>query len=233
MEHNYICIQCGKSAPALYREYTKELLKMCHCENCMAIIDSYTETEASIIFIDAILQRKQAYRHILYNSKVKFVWKLAIVFLLCDAYQKWITDRAILWNTSDNFDSFIYFELEWNFYLACLKAAIENLLFLFFIIISISIIYRKKIYNRRDLIKNLLNGLVIFSYGKVFYLPAVLWGMNGSTTEFFITAFVIISEIQTCIVVFDTSKLLAFIIVVSSFILHRVASITMYRFFHN
>ncbi|XP_067142010.1 protein ARV1 [Centruroides vittatus] len=233
MEHNYVCIHCGKQAPALYREYTKELLKMCHCENCKMIVDGYVETEASIILIDAVLQRKRAYRHILFNAEIKFVWKLAIVFLLCDAYQKWILDRAVPWNF-DNSDGFIYLELEWNFYFACLKATIENLLFLFFVVLFIFIIYKKRISKKKNSTTNLLNGLVIFSYGKVFYLPAVLWGMHGgTTTDFLITAFVLISEIQACIVTVEIPKVFATAIVVFSYVLHRAVALAVYKNIHN
>lgn len=61
------CVECGQSAPLLYKEYSKGNIRLSVCSACNGTVDKYVEFENLLIFVDLMLFRTPAYRHILYN----------------------------------------------------------------------------------------------------------------------------------------------------------------------
>ncbi|XP_059963677.1 protein ARV1 isoform X2 [Mesoplodon densirostris] len=110
----YRCIECSEEAKELYRDYSHGVLKITICKSCQKPVDKYIEYDPVIILINAILCRAQAYRHILFNTKINMHGKLFVFCLLCEAYLRW-------WQLQDSSrsvdpDDFIRYAKEWDFY---------------------------------------------------------------------------------------------------------------------
>ncbi|KAI0213628.1 Protein ARV1 [Lamellibrachia satsuma] len=85
----YRCIECGYEAVELYKDFKAGIIKISHCVSCHKVVDKYIEFDPVIIFLDALLHKPQAYRHLLFNDKFKAPGRLLLIFLLCDTYLKW------------------------------------------------------------------------------------------------------------------------------------------------
>eukprot|EP00919_Chromeraceae_sp_WS-2016_P014384 GHVR01033792.1.p1 GENE.GHVR01033792.1~~GHVR01033792.1.p1 ORF type:complete len:335 (-),score=-8.05 GHVR01033792.1:102-1106(-) len=90
-----ICVECGYSVRYLYKEFSKGSIRLARCEHCGGFADNYVETEYFVIFLDIILHRLQAYRHMIFNRlpyiyiKAKLrVFKFAICLVFFDYYVK-------------------------------------------------------------------------------------------------------------------------------------------------
>ena len=74
------------------------------------------------MLIDLVLQKGQAYRHVLYNSDyVKLILKMALLAIICDGYIDW----ASLPNAGE------FFEQEYLFYAMCGKVALGKIAFFY------------------------------------------------------------------------------------------------------
>ncbi|GAB5578371.1 protein ARV1 isoform X1 [Prionailurus iriomotensis] len=79
----YRCIECNQEAKELYRDYNHGVLKITICKSCQKPVDKYIEYDPVIILINAILCKAQAYRHILFNTKINYAREtLHILFAL-------------------------------------------------------------------------------------------------------------------------------------------------------
>ncbi|KAF4712448.1 sterol homeostasis protein, partial [Perkinsus olseni] len=88
-----ICVECGQVVKSLFREYSRGNIRLTHCPNCGAIADKYIELEIQLVFVDLILHRSQAYRHILFNRGTirvhKEVYKFLTVMFALDSFDQW------------------------------------------------------------------------------------------------------------------------------------------------
>jgi hypothetical protein len=64
---DFRCIECGKPTENIYIEYGKGNLRLAVCK-CGAFVDKYVEYDEVLIFIDMILLKPQAYRHMIFNG---------------------------------------------------------------------------------------------------------------------------------------------------------------------
>lgn len=63
-----ICIECGQQTASLYKDYgSKGSIMLSQCESCSCFVDKYLEFDLIVIFMDLILLKKQAYRHMIFN----------------------------------------------------------------------------------------------------------------------------------------------------------------------
>lgn len=63
-----ICIECGyPGIQCLYSRYKSEYIKLTVCPKCNKIADKYIEYDSVILFLDILLLKKQAYRHLSFN----------------------------------------------------------------------------------------------------------------------------------------------------------------------
>lgn len=213
IENMYVCVNCGRSAPTLYKHFNSDVIKLCHCSYCGKIVDEYIEVELTVIFIDALLQKTEAYRHILYNTQIQSLWKMATIFLLCDAYRMWVMERGFKPHVGKGREELVYLELEWDFYLICLKALVGNAVhFLLLAVVGyvVNIIFNAK--NESFPWKKLLTSLIVTSFGKIFFIPSILWRQSseiGQITDFLITIFVLVSHIQAVKVILSSSTCLS------------------------
>lgn len=235
----YVCVNCGYSDnQTVFKIYGKNSsngssfnhplnpspshLKLTECLNCNKPVDEYVQLDNCILFLDAILQKQSFYRHILLNcqSDARVSLKLAVVFGLCDAYKRW-------WKINEALHYKSYIELEFSFYLIFTRSISENLLF-YSILYILFILLASSAKS-----KNLLSSLIICSFGKIFALPAILWGAELTPIiDMLIEVFLIISLVQCCRVEAKNSisRFKAWFIVGLTFLLHNLL---LYFIFNN
>lgn len=63
-----ICIECGNPVQTLYTSYSPSNIRLTACPQCNKFADKYIEYDNVLIFIDLLLLRPQAYRHMVYNT---------------------------------------------------------------------------------------------------------------------------------------------------------------------
>ena len=95
----YVCVECGSSVPYLYREYSAQNLRLAACSKCHQIADKYIEWETQMVLIDLILNRPEAYRHILFNRghanrMSKEIIKFLTVIFAFDSFDRWYLNSA-------------------------------------------------------------------------------------------------------------------------------------------
>ncbi len=94
-----ICVECGMPVNDVYHELSGGLIRVTRCvstptipsaatphdilcldgqEYCKQVADKYVEHEFVIIFLDLILHRPQAYRHVLFNRLSRCQWLLCL-----------------------------------------------------------------------------------------------------------------------------------------------------------
>lgn len=85
-----ICIECCETVDSLYTVYSATNIRLTVCSKCKRFADKYIEYENVLIFIDLLLLRPQAYRHMLYNQLdiVKSL-RFWILITLFDVYLTW------------------------------------------------------------------------------------------------------------------------------------------------
>lgn len=134
-----ICIHCG--APVLTRQgqpaqalFDQELfrkskiLKLLECRWCELAADRYIESEGMMVLIDLVLQKPEAYRHVLFNGDYSvIIAKMALLTIICDGYIRW----AGLATSGE------FFEQEYQFYIMCLNVALGLLTFLSVVSVSL------------------------------------------------------------------------------------------------
>lgn len=196
-----ICINCGSSNVSIYKQFSKDIIKLTTCESCGDVVDKYAEIELSIIIIDMLLLKKAALRHVLFNSNFQGVWKAIVLFILCDAYEK--TSHKYLSKPSLKHGEYVI-DLELNFYLLCIKSLLE---YFIFAMIVVMILYQSPIKNApRFSFKYFLHGIVLARYGKLFMLPLLVWSKSDNYCEVLIVIFIFLSQIQVIRVTTELSS---------------------------
>ena len=94
--NSFRCVECGAPVKSLYTKYSKDNVRLTQCGNCKKFADKYVEHDYVLIFIDLVLIKPQADRHLLFNSLVgkddrlhPSIQRLAILLLLFDVYLVW------------------------------------------------------------------------------------------------------------------------------------------------
>lgn len=62
-----ICIECTESVSSLYTQYSPSNIRLTACPRCNKFADKYIEYDNVLIFVDIILLKPQAYRHLVFN----------------------------------------------------------------------------------------------------------------------------------------------------------------------
>ncbi|CAH6719048.1 protein Arv1p [[Candida] jaroonii] len=62
-----ICVECKYEVPCTYYKYKGDYIKLAVCPHCHQIVDQYVEYDNVLLFLDLVLVKPQAYRHVCYN----------------------------------------------------------------------------------------------------------------------------------------------------------------------
>nr|XP_012593655.1 protein ARV1 isoform X2 [Microcebus murinus] len=213
----YRCIECNQEAKELYRDYNHGVLKITICKSCQKPVDKYIEYDPVIILINAILCKAQAYRHILYNTKINIHGKLCMFCLLCEAYLRWWQLQDSNQNTAP--DDLIRYAKEWDFYRMFAIASLEQAAF-FIGIFTFLWAEQPLTSKKKPNFILLLKALLLSSYGKLLLIPAVIWEHDYTPLCLkLIKVFVLTSNFQAIRVTLNINRKLSLLAILSGFLL--------------
>ncbi|XP_004620379.1 protein ARV1 [Sorex araneus] len=215
----YRCIECNEEAKELYRDYNHGVLKITICKSCQKPVDKYIEYDPVIILINAILCKAQAYRHILFNTKINMHGKLCIFCLLCEAYLRWwqLQDS----NQKSDPDDFIRYAKEWDFYRMFAVASLEQAAF--FVGIFTFLWIEPMLVGEKNNLTLLLKALLLSSYGKLLLIPAVIWEHDYTPLCLrLIKVFVLTSNFQAIRVTLNISRKRSFLAILAGLLLESI-----------
>lgn len=86
----FTCICCGEASTSLYTQYTKEIINFQLCKHCGKIVDKYVEYDFTIIAIDLLVCKIEAYRHILRNVEFPRMFQLFVLSCILNGILAWI-----------------------------------------------------------------------------------------------------------------------------------------------
>ncbi|OWA51645.1 hypothetical protein BV898_16120 [Hypsibius exemplaris] len=173
---HFRCVWCEHPSDSLFVRYTSSVVKLQSCGNCGNHVDQYVEYDHLGIFLDILLQKREAYRHVLFNSGYKILWRFLLVVVMADAYANWISWRA---KDSEFSEALSVDLLEWEFQKRLLNSALVHLLFL----LSSALIGcgRHWLLRKHGSSKVttsfgfFLNGMIVSLFAVVLKVPAVIW----------------------------------------------------------
>ncbi|KAI1301513.1 Protein ARV1 [Halotydeus destructor] len=214
-EGPFMCTSCGYgSNSSVYKVYGNDgstrsqltpvtHLKLSECSNCHSEVDSYVELDSCLLMLDAFLLKTKFYRHVLGNCQfsVKTPIKLMIIFVLCNAYSKWIR--------SNSSSSLSYIDLEYSFYYAYATNFLEQAFLYSIILLLTTICYQKSNY------LDTLSSLIICSYIQVLSVPATIWARDLiPTIDILLEIMFSISLVQCIRVKFPPNSILKSLILI-------------------
>jgi hypothetical protein len=220
---SYRCIECGRSEPELFHSYCDGVVKVMHCDGCKQLVDKYIEFDFVVIFLDAILHKAQAYRHLLFNVNIPSPWKLALIYLLCDTYIEW---QAI--DTKQQHpvvDEYIFYAaLEWDVYIIFVVVLIEWLLLT---TITTAMMFTASLLNylppcqqlpgcSHSLIWLVHRAMVVSSFGKLLAIPAIIWAQTHSAIYLLFTELFVFTSNVAAVKVLPGVNLIQSIIILST-----------------
>lgn len=63
-----ICITCMRPVDSLYTVYSNDHIQLTDCPYCQETVDKYVEIDNVLLFIDLLLLKAGAYRHLVFNA---------------------------------------------------------------------------------------------------------------------------------------------------------------------
>ncbi|EPR64102.1 Arv1, related protein [Toxoplasma gondii GAB2-2007-GAL-DOM2] len=100
-----ICVECSVPLSSTCRRFPPHFqnIRLARCAACGKTADKYVEYEVLLIFIDLLLHKPQAYRHLIFNrlpyaetGVPPSVRNFAVVCILFDTYTRWFLLHASL-----------------------------------------------------------------------------------------------------------------------------------------
>ncbi|XP_032804302.1 protein ARV1 [Petromyzon marinus] len=172
MVGGYRCVECGFEATELYRDYKHGVIKLAICERCRNPVDKYIEYDPVIIFIDTLLCKAPAYRHVIFNTRIDVHWKVSVFCLLCKAYTYWTQLKqplAVGEAPPGGPAAIVRSAMEWDFYCLCAASTLELLSFLG--AMWCVLLLWKVLCDHATL----LRALLLSNYGELMLVPAIIW----------------------------------------------------------
>ncbi|KMZ68789.1 hypothetical protein ZOSMA_22G00810 [Zostera marina] len=183
------CVHCGCKVGRLVVQYSPGNIRLIKCEKCKLVADPYIECEFMIVFIDLILHKEKAYRHLLYNmlnwdlvSEEGLLWKSTIIYIVLDGCRYlFLSEFKEELRASRN----LLFPI-WICTKVCLSVVLGNVMFLatLFLLISLSQTVR---------LRRVFQAILFSSYLKIFLVAMMVWEFP-TTVIFIIDIFVLSSN---------------------------------------
>ncbi|CAH1792995.1 unnamed protein product [Owenia fusiformis] len=212
----YVCIECNHPAKELYKDYNGGVIRIAHCTGCNTVVDKYIEQDPVLIFLDALLHKPQAYRHLLINQHLHSHGKLLFIFLICDAFTQWAQNQPQGVDTSSQSDFIFYAALELNFYKMFITVLIEFIVFICGVTLTLQLSKALNLQNFNVRFKYLIHGLIVSNFGKLLVVPAVIWGQSNSALYMWLTRlFTFTSNMQAIKVMLGCSHIWAFVVILN------------------
>ncbi|KAI0501358.1 hypothetical protein KFK09_016303 [Dendrobium nobile] len=188
------CVNCGRRIGKLFVQYSPGNIRLMKCDNCKAVADPYIECEFMIIFIDLILHKPKAFRHLLYNvlnlEKIDIKGislKSGLMNFILDAYRVSLLIRSK--GSRDSSRSSL--EFTWTCLKVFLNVLIGNLIFVTVLWIGIRVLLRLNYHICRY--REILLAVLVSSYFKMFFLAMMVWDFPFASI-FIVDVFVLSSN---------------------------------------
>uniref|UniRef100_A0A914YTP1 Protein ARV n=1 Tax=Panagrolaimus superbus TaxID=310955 RepID=A0A914YTP1_9BILA len=177
-----------KPVESLFTQYSKEVIRITECSKCKKVADKYIEYDAVLIFNDLFLQYSAAYRHLLLNTNFDSYARIGMLFILADAYNKWILRQTHLHSAR-------VYDLEWHFYEALIKSTVECLTYLLTAYFFSTIIIGKN--EKMHSFKFFFGRSLVGFFGYIFVVFSIIWHLHEYFSyRLLMTFFIFISQIQ-------------------------------------
>lgn len=162
LRKGFVCIECMEQVDSLFVEFNKGNgnIKLTRCQRCGHVADKYIEYELILVFIDVVLHRKPAFRHLFYNrdASSSINQLRSIQVLLFTAIFSNVVLKTIVLNTSRLFSHKLSGFME--FLSLMLLCSLEHLTF---IMIMFAMLYIKPIPRLNITSKVNMNRIVYLS----------------------------------------------------------------------
>ncbi|KAK6102752.1 Arv1-like family protein [Brugia pahangi] len=225
MVDEYICINCCHPSSSLFLKYSDNGIRLTPCSNCGRAVDAYIEYDIVLVIIDLMLQYIEAYRHFLMNTgnnrvsfmlfRMQYCHKLCIIFMLCNAYSKWIRRRIM------SGDENVY-DLEWEFYECLLQSLLEMTSFV--IVLALMSLQISATFS----VNKTLQTFCIGSYGNVFAVLSVIWHLHLLWSYRILTElFIFISHVQAQRAMYNITLTRSVLVVLMATVISRCIGLLM------
>ncbi|GAQ82543.1 hypothetical protein KFL_001150035 [Klebsormidium nitens] len=212
------CIECSNVVPSLYQEYSPGNIKLTRCDRCHCYADEYVEHEMMVVWIDLVLHRERAYRHLLFNVPLQhrqnlkgYLWKSTIAILLLDSGKRWLHDHK----ATTIFDGPIWPTLSSFFRCFLTELVLGTLPYTAVILL---LVHHWKLAPKRRWLDVLL-AVHVSSFFKLFAIPMLIWRFERAMVVL-LDFFVLTSNVTALKVLLETSYPCAGTLVICASLLH-------------
>lgn len=229
------CVGCGAVLPkdaSLYTLYAGTYICLSKCPACKRIADPYIEYDGYLLFIEMVLHRPEAYRHLLFNRfaqtfrdategtqrvhprdafmsvrRAEF-WRLAFLLVLFEAYLAYDSNASA-------FDASPFATR----YCGIVGKSALRLALIWSTIQGIARFYFRKDANQDKLFERLPFALLLASFPKLFHLLLVAWGIGDAHHRGIVRVAVVTSQAEALAALFGLSYWYAYGAVLSGHLL--------------
>lgn len=149
-----ICVECtNQDIECLYSEFKSKYIKLTICPQCGNLADKYIEFDNVMIFLDILLLKPQAYRHLAYNvvedvifgdvkgktsgsksflARYKNLIRYCILAILFEVYLIWADEEKKLQQTKI-MEKVLQAPVHWQYFYFICQQATERVTFCFLI----------------------------------------------------------------------------------------------------
>ncbi|MQM05626.1 hypothetical protein Taro_038434 [Colocasia esculenta] len=205
------CVNCGAMVSKLLVQYSPGNIRLMKCESCKAVADPYVECEIMILFIDLVLHKRKAYRHLLFNMLNQEHVNMEVPFTSCSNFsfvkglffcnkkpgRGMILSQAEGKKTSfgkTNSPTICPCFASCSYLNMLLQVSFGNFIFFGFIFLSIRFLLNNQ-NSSIDIIrfKGIMLAILLSSYFKIFLIAMMVWEFPSSVA-LIIDVFVISSN---------------------------------------
>lgn len=205
-----ICIECGFLCRKPYKKYKSGSIVLSQCSECKKQTDKYIECDFVIIFIDFVLQKRQVYRHLIFNRHTVYSeWKLFRKETLILFFLIWTMDTYL-----DIQRQAQYRKNEENYLFFFINNKTPFEIFLFHVLSSflyfIGIFLGERFYcfllkEKKSCLFHLLYAFLLTYFTKIFGFLFIFWGSKEMFYRVILSIMFILSNIEIFKVVMKDS----------------------------
>ncbi|XP_032242189.2 protein ARV1 [Nematostella vectensis] len=193
MRSGKVCVECGENTASnkLFRKFQGGAVRLLFCEHCSKVMDKYLEFDPVLVFLDVLLLKPQAFRHVLMNLQPQIHWQLCMLYLLSNAYTKWCRTNQIGDSASHHDHTVLELKFYWMMFLSC----VELIAFFLGVFLSIKFLLslsksNHQVTSFRDIVRTVL----LSSFGKLLFVPVVVWGGPSVQTGLLLTRLLVFAS---------------------------------------
>ncbi|XP_066935312.1 protein ARV1-like [Clytia hemisphaerica] len=232
MKDNFVCVECGRKAKSIFKRYENGITKLSRCVYCGHLVDEYTELDGVLVFLNLLLHKIQAFRHLIYNRTFTNHKKWLFLYMLTDIYSKWCFISK--WRCKEKEQS----EMEkWNdfmtnyFLMLTIVTLCEYITQTIVALCLIKSIAVKNGYHNLSMEK-IVQVLIISQYGRLFNMAVAIWSSDDYLFFMLAQCLIFTTSVQSFRVLLSRSSMLVSMVtsVISLATSFLVAMVAQYHF---